>query len=83
MLTGERGIGKTSLLMYTKCVATGGCPLEDDTKCNFIVLEIEITTKTTQIDLIKKIQRSLERKLSKSETAKTFFVAQILTCPHS
>lgn len=72
MLTGERGIGKTSFLNYIKWVADGSIPL-DDQKFNFLVIETDIDQNTTQVGLVKKIELGLKRALGKTEKARTFF----------
>lgn len=72
ILTGERGIGKTSLLNYFKWVADGSIDLEGQ-KFNFLVIETDIDQNTTQIGLIKKIELGLRMKLGQTETARSFF----------
>lgn len=62
MLTGERGIGKTSLLDYLKHVAEGLIPIEQD-KVKFLVIETDIDERTTQLALAKKIELGLRREL--------------------
>src|SRR5438270_8650570 len=71
MLTGERGIGKTSLLDYLKHVAEGLIPIEQD-KVKFLVIETDIDERTTQLALVKKIELGLRRELGQSEKARTF-----------
>jgi len=71
MLTGERGIGKSSLLQYLKYIAEGDIPI-DDIKFNFLVVETDIEPITTKYSLVKKIETALQRKLSKSEPEKNF-----------
>jgi hypothetical protein len=71
LLTGERGIGKTSLLDYIKNVARGRIPVGEE-KLSFLVVETDIDPKTTQMALVKKIELGLRRELGKSEKARTF-----------
>ena len=71
LLTGERGIGKTSLLDYIKNVGRGRIAIGDD-KLSFLVVETDIDPKTTQLGLVKKIELGLRRELGKSEKARTF-----------
>ncbi len=73
MITGERGIGKSSLLLYIRYLATGDIPFNGD-KFKFLVIDLDIDINTTQIGLISRIQTSLERSLGNSERAKKFFV---------
>lgn len=70
MITGERGIGKSSLLLYIKYVADGSIPL-NSTKLNFIVIDTDIDRSTTQLGLVKKIQLGLDRALGQTEAART------------
>jgi hypothetical protein len=71
MITGERGIGKTSLLNYLKFVAEGLIPV-DESRVSFLVIDTDIDENTTQIGLISKIQLGLERALAESEAARDF-----------
>jgi hypothetical protein len=74
LLTGERGIGKTSLLDYIKNVACGKMSVgtEGDEKLSFLVVETDIDQRTTQLALAKKIELGLRRELGKSEKARSF-----------
>jgi Cdc6-like AAA superfamily ATPase len=50
MVTGERGIGKSSLLNYVKHLAEGRAFL-DDTVVSFLVIDTDIDPNTTQLVL--------------------------------
>jgi hypothetical protein len=69
MLTGERGIGKTSLLDYIKDVAVGLIDIEKE-KVSFLVIETDVDQNTTQLGLVRKIELGLRRELGKTEKAK-------------
>lgn len=71
MLTGERGIGKSSLLRYFKHVAQGRIQVQGE-KVNFLVIEADIDEMTTVPGFIAKIQLALERELAKTEQARAF-----------
>lgn len=71
LLSGERGIGKSSLLFYLTAVAKGIIPSDKD-NFNFCVVEIDINESTTQLGLMKKIELGLDEELSKSEPGKKF-----------
>lgn len=71
MLTGERGIGKTSLLDYIRDVARGGFAPDDET-FKFLVVDIVIERTTTRAALARKIQRCLDHELGKSERARGY-----------
>ena len=72
MITGERGIGKTSLLSYLSNVATGLIPL-DGKQLNFLVINVDIEKSTTLFGFVKKIEIALRRELSKTEKGRAFF----------
>lgn len=69
MVTGERGIGKSSLLLYTRFVAEGGIPIEGE-RLNFLVVDTDLDSNTTPFGLIKKIELGLRYELAKSEPAR-------------
>jgi hypothetical protein len=72
MLTGERGIGKTSLLGYCKELAKGNLDI-DDCKVKFLVIETDIDVGTGQVGFVEKIELALRRELGKTEKARKFF----------
>ena len=74
MITGERGIGKTSLLDYIKYVARGSISAGNE-NINFLVIETDLDERTTQLALVKKIELGLRRELSKSEKARSFLTS--------
>ena len=71
MLTGERGIGKTSLLNYLRWQAQGDIDI-DGSKVNFLVIDTDVDQNTTQIGLIKKIKLGLNRQLGATEPARKY-----------
>lgn len=71
MITGERGIGKTSLLLYLKALAQGKIQFNSVT-FNFLVLDLDVEPNSTQLGLISRIKMRLENQLGKSERARTF-----------
>ena len=71
MITGERGIGKSSLLNYIKDVAQGMETLDNE-KVSFLVIDTDIDENTTQLGIIKKMELALNHALGKTETARTF-----------
>ena len=72
LLTGQRGIGKTSLLNLVKFQAEGNIDVGEN-KLNFLVVDIDISLDTTQHILIKKIELALKRKLANSEKSRKIF----------
>ena len=71
MITGERGIGKTSLLLYLRYIATGQITLNGE-KLNFLVVDLDTDNKTTQRGLVERITLQLDRVLGQSEPARQF-----------
>lgn len=71
MVTGERGIGKTSLLDYIRDVAKGAFT-PDNEKFKFLVVDVVIERTTTRPILARKIQRCLDNELGKTERARSF-----------
>ncbi len=71
IILGERGIGKSSLMLVAKSLAEGVLPV-DDQELNFLVIDTDIDQNTTQLSLIRKIELGLTRELGKTETAKKF-----------
>lgn len=72
MITGERGIGKSSLLNYFKDVAQGELVGLDETEYRFLVVDTDVDENTTQLGLVKKLQLGLDRVLGKTESGRTF-----------
>lgn len=75
MVTGERGIGKTSLLDYIRWVARGDIKADfnaDGDEFRFVAADIEIEKNTTPASLVRKINRSLEKQLGGVEAGLTF-----------
>ena len=71
MLTGERGIGKTSLLQYFKWVAQGHIDIQGE-KMNFLVVELDLDASSTDVGLIRRVDLGVNRALAKTEPARSF-----------
>ncbi len=71
MITGERGIGKTSLLLYLKALAKGDI-LFNSLSFNFLILDLDVDTYSTQLGLINRIKMHLDKQLGESEPARIF-----------
>ena len=67
IIHGERGIGKSSLLMLIYDFASGAIPSLYDQNYKFLVLNIELDPNDLYSDIIRKVAREFERVLSKSE----------------
>jgi Cdc6-like AAA superfamily ATPase len=53
LIQGERGIGKSSLLYYMQCVATGEIAPLDGEKFKFLKVNLEVTPANSYVDIIK------------------------------
>ncbi len=71
LLTGERGIGKTSLLEYVRYLATGRLSTDSDS-FNFLVVTIDVESSTSRVGLARKIEKELSRALGESEKSRQF-----------
>lgn len=69
IIEGERGIGKSSLLLLLDILSKGRAELED-MKLNFIVASTELTKAMDYDDIINAIITELRRQLSKKEKIK-------------
>jgi Cdc6-like AAA superfamily ATPase len=71
LLTGERGIGKTSLLIYLKAIATGAIAVQER-NLSFLVIETDVDEIVNQLALVRKIELGLRKELAKTEKARRF-----------
>jgi len=69
MIVGERGIGKSSLLLFANYLARGDVTWMQSDKYNFLPIQFSIDKSLNTLNIIKKIQRFLERHLGKEEIA--------------
>ncbi|MFK7699677.1 ATP-binding protein [Pseudomonas caspiana] len=74
LITGERGIGKSSLMNLHKCLAMGlVTPVTDNyEKFNFVAVNVVISDRTSLVTFIKLIEKSISRELGKIETVRKF-----------
>jgi hypothetical protein len=70
-ITGERGIGKSSLLLYVKYLAIGDLTFSHD-QLRFLVVDTDISASTSQLTLTKKIQLGIDRELGRREPLRKF-----------
>lgn len=73
MLTGERGVGKTSLLNYVQSMARR-IDSSESQAFNFLVVQVQIDRSTTLLDLVRKIEGALRKELDRNEPARKFLV---------
>lgn len=72
LITGERGIGKSSLMMYLKHISTGSVPSIELGDFNFVTIKLAISDKTDLVTLIKLIEKNIQRELGKEEFVRKF-----------
>lgn len=72
LVVGERGIGKTSLLLFINHIAKGNIQWHEPDAYNYLTIQFNIDENIDQLGLIKKINRTLNRQLSKEEAAIAF-----------
>lgn len=71
LIDGERGIGKSSLLLNLTWVSTGDVPsLEEGPKFNFITVSVCLDSSHTYADIIRAIAAELRRKVAEREQLK-------------
>ena len=61
---GERGIGKTSLLLVANHFSKGTLKWEEE-KYNFLTIQLSISPQTTLLDFVKRINLSIKRECQK------------------
>lgn len=74
IITGERGIGKSSLLLYIKYVAQGDIPINSE-PVRFLVISTDVDKSTTQLGLVKKVELAIRKTLAKTEPARQFLAS--------
>lgn len=72
LITGERGIGKSSLLMFLKYVSCGQIESLEHGKFDFVTINIVISEKTDLVTLIKLIEKNISREIGKIEKVRNF-----------
>ncbi|MFO7581453.1 AAA family ATPase [Guyparkeria sp.] len=72
LVTGERGIGKSSLVNYIKFLADGSIKSPDFEQFNFVTINIAVSEKMSLVTLIKLIERNIKRQVGKVEKVRNF-----------
>lgn len=67
MIVGERGIGKSSLLLFANMLACGKIDWLNNVTYNFLTIQFALDRTLTRLGMIRKINRSLNRQLGKEE----------------
>ncbi len=66
LLEGERGIGKSSLLLFVHQLANGTIPNSESQRFNFLTVPADLAQCETMPDIIKEVGRALEMQLAES-----------------
>jgi Cdc6-like AAA superfamily ATPase/biotin operon repressor len=69
ILIGERGIGKTSMMIYCKFLAEGELAV-DGQRFNFLVLDLDLDSSSTPKGFVERIELQLRNTLGKTEKAR-------------
>ena len=72
LITGERGIGKSSLMMILKDFSSEKFETLDHGKFNFLTINIVISERMSLLTFIKLIERNIKRELGKVEAIRSF-----------
>ncbi|MCP4383774.1 MAG: ATP-binding protein [Hyphomicrobiales bacterium] len=65
IIDGERGIGKSSLFLYTRYVATGSVEIASGEFANFVTVDVSLTEDDSWYSIVRKIASSLESELNR------------------
>ncbi len=68
MIVGERGIGKSSLLLFANLLARGELSWLNNESFNYLTVQFSIDSNLRTLSLIKKVQSRIKRQLQKQET---------------
>jgi len=72
LVTGDRGIGKSSLLLFVGSVASGAVPGIEHGKFDFAVVNVPISDRMGLVTLIKLLETHISREIGKTEPARKF-----------
>jgi AAA+ ATPase superfamily predicted ATPase len=70
LISGERGIGKSSLLLFVEMVASGRIEASQDIKFKFITISVDLGSCQTEVDIIRTIARGLRLTIADQESTK-------------
>lgn len=75
LMTGDRGIGKSSLLLLLKAIASGDIETPKYGKFNFLSVNIPISDRMSIATLLKLIEVHITREVGKIESVKAFLAS--------
>ena len=70
LIEGERGIGKSSLMLFVKLLASGQIKLSNKLVPNFVVVDVELNGSSTDLEILAKIGKKLRLELTKAGSLK-------------
>ena len=70
LIHGERGIGKSSLLLLLTHIAKGTVTSIHDKKYDFLTVNVQLEPNDTYEDIIRKTARELQREIDRSDATK-------------
>jgi Cdc6-like AAA superfamily ATPase len=77
LVTGERGIGKSSLILLMQLIARGKVTLDGGRPFNFIVVNIKLRKEDSFIAIVERAARTLKKELDKQEAFAAFVFKSI------
>lgn len=77
LITGERGIGKSSLILIEQISARGKIAGPNGEHFNFIVLTVKLRKEDGFSDIVMRVSRALKREMEKLDQFKTFIYKSI------
>ena len=72
LITGDRGIGKSSLLLFLDAIAKGEVTGLDGGKFDYVVINLNISDKMNLLTFLKIVENNVRREIGKTETARKF-----------
>jgi len=72
LVTGDRGIGKSSLLLYLRHVSCGTVDSFKHGKFDFVTVDITVSDRLDIVTLLKLIERVIAREVGKVEAVRSF-----------
>jgi Cdc6-like AAA superfamily ATPase len=69
LIVGERGIGKSSLLLYVDYLARKGDTAGSDIIFNFATVSVDLGSCTSELDIVRAVARGIKRALDEQQVA--------------
>src|SRR5215471_5097765 len=72
LVEGERGIGKSSLMLFVEACAAGNLGFNTDSRFSFIVVSLDLAGTTSYEDFIQRLTREFQAKVAERHRVKHF-----------